>query len=146
MDELLVDGAAVPEAVDAETQELMSVLDPFQGDSQMVKWGQEINLGQLKDEVTAALGAVQMAVYPPEDEAGADLPVDADHPNLVFVSPSSVDLVALRRMLGAHRPDPHYGLTPEQIQQAQLHEKIRAKEPLTQDELLQAVQMLYGAV
>lgn len=139
MDELL--SGAVPEMTDAE---VMDVLDPFAGDSQMLKWTSEVNLGQLQVEVIAALGPVQMAVYPPEDASGEVLPVSAADPLVVFVSPASTDLAAMRAVLAAHRPDPYYGLSPDQIQQVQLEAKVRSGADLTMEELQQAVRQLFG--
>lgn len=139
MDDML--SGAVPEMTDSE---VMDVLDPFAGDSQMLKWPAEVNLGQLQVEVIAALGAVQMAVYPPEDASGAVLPVTAADPLVVFVSPASTDLAAMREVLAAHRPDPYYGLSPEQIRQVQLEAKVRSGADLTMEELQQAVRQLFG--
>lgn len=117
--------------------------DPFRGDSQRFAWTRNLELGQLQVEVTEALGpGIQLAVLHQYDDQGGVLPVDPQHPVVVYVTPSSVDLAALRQVMAVHKPDPYYGMTDEQIAQAQLKTKIAAGEALSPDEMTLALQML----
>jgi len=117
--------------------------DPFRGDSQRFTWTRALELGQLQAEVAEALGPdIQLAVLHQYDDQDKVLPVDPKNPVTVYVTPSSVNVAALRQVMAAHRPDPYYGMTDEQKAQAQLKEKIAAGEALTSEEMTMALQML----
>jgi hypothetical protein len=118
-------------------------VDPFRGDSHRFTWNREVAVGQLQVEVTEALGpSVQVAAVIPIDEDGLPGPVSAQDPVIFYVTPSSVDLAAVRRVLAEHRPDPYYGMTDEEREQAQLREKIAAGGELTPGEMQMALRML----
>ncbi|GAA1978512.1 hypothetical protein [Kitasatospora viridis] len=129
----------------------VGALDPFGGNSQMVTWTSPINLGQFQHELRDALGdAVQLAVYVPREAPvgnlpGAEIPVDADHPLTLFVSPSSVDPTQLRSLLAAHRPDPYYGASAEERLVIQVRQKVAAGQELTPEELTLALKVLMRA-
>ncbi|MEU9405584.1 hypothetical protein AB0E08_07755 [Streptomyces sp. NPDC048281] len=116
---------------------------PFRGDSQRFTWSRQLEIGQLQDEITSALGpAVQLAAFFPLDGDGDPLAVDAQNPITLYVTPSSADLAAVKQVLAVHKPDPYYGMTDEQKTQAQLREKIASGQPLTPEETTAALQML----
>jgi hypothetical protein len=116
---------------------------PFLGDSQRFTWSRELEMGQLQDEVTEAMGsAVRLAAFFPLDDEGNRLGVDAQNPVTVYVTPSSADLAAVKQVLAAHRPDPYYGMTDEEKAQVQLREKIAAGQALSPEEMTLALQML----
>jgi hypothetical protein len=93
--------------------------------------------------VTQALGpAVRLAAFFPLDDDNDPLPVDAQSPITLYVTPSSADLAAVRQVLAAHKPDPYYGMTDEEKVQAQLREKIAAGQTLSSEEMTLALQML----
>lgn len=118
--------------------------DPFEGDSRMLTWSEEVNIGQLVDELSAALPEVQSAVCPPQVD-GVDVDVDATNPLVIFVSPSSTDLSQVRQVLAAHRPDRYYGLSEQEVQEAQLVEKINSDQQLTPAEMQMALKMLISS-
>jgi hypothetical protein len=116
---------------------------PFRGDSQRFTWPRDLQIGQLQDEVTEALGPdVRLAAFFPLDDEGEPVPVGAQTPITLYVTPSSADLAAVKQVLATHRPDPYYGMTDEQKAQAQLREKIASGQPLTPEETTAALQML----
>jgi hypothetical protein len=116
---------------------------PFQGDSQRFTWSRDIQIGQLQDEVTQAMGpAVRLAAFFPLDDEGDALPVDAQNPVTVYVTPSSTDMAALKQVFAVHRPDPYYGMTDDEKAQAQIREKIASGQTLTAEEMTLAFQML----
>ncbi|PPS89450.1 hypothetical protein [Streptomyces sp. MH60] len=118
-------------------------VDPFRGDSYRFTWTRQVEVGQLQAEVTETLGpSVQVAAVIPIDEDGMPGPVSAEDPITFYVTPSSVDLAAVRRVLAEHRPDPYYGMSDEERAQAQLREKIAAGGQLTPDEMQMALRML----
>jgi hypothetical protein len=120
--------------------------DPFQGDSQRFTWAREVGVGQLQDEVIQALGPdVRVVAFLPYDAEGAQLPVDAQNPITLCVTPSSADLAAVRQVLAAHKPDPYYGMSDEAKVQAQVREKISAGQTLTPEEMTLALQMLVAS-
>ncbi|MGA5598387.1 hypothetical protein ACPCSE_29555 [Streptomyces cellulosae] len=136
---------AVVEAAPEAVSDNGDPQDPFQGDSQRLSWSRDMELGQLQEEVREALGEqVQLAVLFEHDEHHVPLPVDSEHPAVIYVHPSSTDLGALRQVLAAHRPDPYYGMTEEERAQAQVREKVAAGKPLTPDEMQLAFRMLLG--
>ena len=119
--------------------------DPFRGNSQRFTWSRALNMGQLQEEISQALGPdVHLAVLHQYDEEDRELPVDAEHPVVVYVTPSSADLAAVRQVMSTHKPDPYYGMTDEEKAQAQLKEKLAAGEPLTPEEMQMAFRMLLG--
>lgn len=112
--------------------------DPFNGDSQVLEWSGELNVGQLRTEMADALGdALQMAVWTPSAS-------DPPGPSRVYVSPSSTDVAAVRRVLAAHKPDPYYGMSADDMTRIQLGQKARSDTPLTADEMQLAVKILFG--
>lgn len=136
------DSAASPVS-EMVTENGVGSKDPFQGDSQRFTWTRQVEVGQLQAEVVEALGAsVQVAAIIPIDEGGQPGPVSEQDPITFFVTPSSVDLAAVRRVLAEHRPDPYYGMDEDQKAQAQLREKIAAGEALSPEEMTRALQML----
>ncbi|WP_428957923.1 hypothetical protein [Streptomyces sp. cg35] len=119
--------------------------DPFDGDSQKFSWPRQVNIGQLQIEVTEALGEqVRLAFILPVGEDGVDEPIDDDHPLVVYVTPSSADLAAVRQVMAAHRPDPYYGMSDEERQAAQLQEKVASGAELSLPEMQQALRLLMG--
>ncbi|MET7363250.1 hypothetical protein ABZS76_33100 [Streptomyces sp. NPDC005562] len=118
-------------------------VDPFSGDSQRFTWPRQANIGQLQIEITEALGdQVRLAFISPRDTEGGDVEVSDEAPLIVFVTPSSADLAAVRQVMAAHRPDPYYGMSDEERQVAQLQEKIRSGADLTMEEMQKALRML----
>lgn len=116
---------------------------PFRGDSQRLTWSRDLQIGQLQDEVTQALGpAVRLAAFFPLDDVGDPLTVGDQTPVTLYVTPSSADLAALKQVLAVHRPDPYYGMTDEEKAQAQIREKIAAGQTLSPEEMTLALQML----
>lgn len=116
---------------------------PFQGNSQRFTWSRDLEIGQLQEEVTGALGPdVRLAAFFPLDAEDAPLPVSAQHPITVYVTPSSADLAAVKQLLAVHKPDPYFGMTNEEKAQVQLREKIASGQTLTPEELTMALQML----
>lgn len=116
---------------------------PFLGDSQRFTWSRDLQIGQLQDEITQAMGpAVRLAAFFPADEEGDRLGVDAQNPVVLYVTPSSADLAAVKQVLAAHKPDLYYGMTDEEKAQAQLREKIAAGQTLSPEEMTLALQML----
>ena len=134
------DAEAIPvEAEDGDKR------DPFKGDSQRFTWPRGVEIGQLQDEVTLALGpSVRLAAFYPVDD-GVPLPVDAQNPVTLYVTPSSADLAAVRQVLAGHRPDPYYGMSEEERTNAQLREKIASGQTLTAEETTRALQMLISS-
>jgi hypothetical protein len=138
----LTTDAAEPMSAEA-VQDGRDPMCPFLGNSQRFTWSRDIEMGQLQDEVTLALGSdVRLAAFFPLDENEAAQPVDAHHPIILYVTPSSADVAAVKQVLGAHKPDPYYGMTDEEKVQAQLREKIASGQTLTPEELTLALQML----
>lgn len=135
------DSAAAP--VSEAADEGLGAGDPFRGDCQRFTWTRQVEVGQLQAEVAEALGtSVQVAAVIPIDEYGAPGVVSAEDPITFFVTPSSVDLATVRKVLAEHRPDPYFGMDEEQKAQAQLKEKIAAGEALSPEETTRALQML----
>lgn len=127
--------------------------DPFNGNSQVVTWGHPINLTQFVAELAAALPDVRIISYQPMENRGDVLnlgaaPVWADpsaeDPVVMYLSPSTVDLNAVQRLLVAHRPDPYFGLTDQQRLLVQVRDKLANGEVLTSEEMMIALQALLG--
>ncbi|MGW9067925.1 hypothetical protein ACWGQT_00535 [Streptomyces yangpuensis] len=119
-----------------------TMLDPFAGDCQRFAWPREVNIGQLQVEVSEVLGeAVRLVVVPPASEEGP-LPVDVQNPLTVFVTPASADLAAVRKVMAAHVPDVHFGMSDLERQQMQLREKVRNGGDLSLAEIQDAIRML----
>ncbi|MEU6362303.1 hypothetical protein [Streptomyces albidoflavus] len=119
--------------------------DPFLGNCQQFTWPRAVHIGQLQAEVSEVMGEqVRLAIVLPVGEDGMDVEVGAARPLTVFVTPSSADLSALRRVMAAHRPDPYYGMTDDERQRAQLEEKVRSGADLSLAEIQQALRMLVG--
>ncbi|MCX4799575.1 hypothetical protein OG497_37610 [Streptomyces sp. NBC_01242] len=117
--------------------------DPFGGDSQCFTWNRAVMVGQLQDELAETVGPeVRVAMLFPRDGEGQEIEVGPQNPITVYVTPSSADLVAVRQVMGAHRPDRYYGLTDNERQDAQLREKIASGADLTQDEMQRAFRLL----
>lgn len=117
--------------------------DPFGGNSQRFTWTRSVMLGQLQDELDATVGPdVRIAMMFPLDGEGQETEVDAQNPITVYVTPSSADLAAVRQVMAAHRPDPYYGMSDEERQNAQLREKIASGVDLTPDEMQRAFRLL----
>ncbi|THA72557.1 hypothetical protein E6R60_26885 [Streptomyces sp. A0642] len=118
-------------------------MDPFGGGSHVISWPRAVTVGQLTDEIAQALGnEVSIAVAMPTDANGADREVSGQHPLKIFVTPPSTDLAAVKQLLAAHRPDPHYGMSDEDIKRGSLERKIRSGEELTMAEVQAALRML----
>lgn len=116
--------------------------DPFGGGSHLIEWPRAVTVGQFQDEVAQACGDdVRIAVTVPTNEDGTDHTVSGQHPLKVYVS-ASADLSSVRKVLAAHRPDPYYGMSDDDVRRAQLEEKIRSDEDLTLREINQALQMM----
>lgn len=116
---------------------------PFRGDSQRFTWPRDLQIGQLQEEVTGALGPdVRLAAFFPLDADDAPVAVDAQNPVTLYVTPSSADVAGVKQVLASHKPDPYYGMTDEQRAQAQLREKIASGQTLTPEETTAALQML----
>ncbi|MFD7835619.1 hypothetical protein [Streptomyces sp. NPDC059761] len=125
------------------SEQASAMLDPFAGDCQRFAWPREVQIGQLQVEVTEALGeAVRLVVVPSAAEEGGLLPVDAQNPLVVFVTPASADLGAVRRIMAAHVPDPYFGLSDADRQRMQLREKVRQGGDLSMAEMQEAMRML----
>jgi hypothetical protein len=123
--------------------QVSTIVDPFDGDSQRFDWPHPVSIGQLQVEVEEALGEhIRVAFIPPVDEEGADEEVSEEHPLIVYVTPSSADVTAVRQVMAAHRPDPYYGMTDEERQAVQLQEKIRSGAELSMEEIQTALRML----
>lgn len=118
-------------------------VDPFNGDSTIVKWATGINVGQLAVELQTALGdGVQLAAYLPQDEGGEETAPDESNPYVLFVSPSSVKAAAVRRVLAAHRPDPYFGMSEEDRARTQFIAKVQSPTDLSDEEMRHAVRLL----
>jgi hypothetical protein len=131
-----------PVSAEAAASESVSK-DPFQGDSQVITWARDLEMGQLQVEITEALGPdVRLAAFFQYDDQNNRLPVDAQHPVSVYVTPSSAPMAAVRQVLATHKPDPYYGMTDEEKAQVQLKEKISSGATLSPDEVQRALQML----
>ncbi|MDQ1041379.1 hypothetical protein QFZ75_007881 [Streptomyces sp. V3I8] len=118
-------------------------IDPFGGDSQTFTWGRDVQVGQLQAELDAEVGPeVRIVVAFPRDGEGEVVAVDAQNPLTVYVTPSSADVAAVRQLMGAHKPDPYFGMSDEERQDAQLREKIAAGQDLTQQEMQRAFRLL----
>lgn len=116
---------------------------PFRGDSQRLTWTRDLQIGQLQEEITEALGPdVRLAAFFPLDEAGEPVAVDAQTPVTLYVTPSSADLAGVKQVLAAHKPDPYFGMTDEEKARMQLREKIASGQALTPEETTAALQML----
>jgi hypothetical protein len=138
----LTNDEAEPTATDLEVGD-GDAKDPFLGNSQCFTWARDLGIGQLQEEVSESLSPeVRIAALFPHDGQGELLPVDAQHPITIYVTPSSADLAAVRQVLAAHRPDPYYGMSDEERTQAHLRAKIAAGEDLTPDEMQMALRML----
>ncbi|MGW7100414.1 hypothetical protein [Streptomyces sp. NPDC054838] len=125
------------------SEQASSMVDPFAGDCQRFAWPREVNIGQLQVEVSAALGdEVRLVVSPPVVAEGGTVAVDAQNPLIVFVTPASADLAAVRRILAAHAPDPYYGISDLERQKMQLREKVRSGADLSLAEMQEAMRML----
>lgn len=117
--------------------------DPFGGDSQIFAWGREVQVGQLQAEIDASVGPqVRIAVALPRDDEGEVVEVDAQNQLTVYLTPSSADVAAVRQVMAAHRPDPYFGMTDEERQDAQLREKIASGQDLTPQEMQRAFRLL----
>lgn len=140
---LIKDDGAAPVPAEAMAAGGGDSKDPFSGDSQRFTWPRELEMGQLQAEVTEALGPdVRLAAFFNHDEEGAQLPVSADRPVVIYVTPSSADLAAVKQVLAVHKPDPYYGMSPEQVQQEQLKAKIASGQELSAEEMQAALRML----
>lgn len=116
---------------------------PFRGDSHRFTWARGLEIGQLQEEITEAIGPdVRLAAFFPLDDEGAPVTVDAQNPVTLYVTPSSADLAMVKQVLAGHRPDPYYGLTEEEKALVQLREKIASGQALTPEETTAALQML----
>lgn len=116
---------------------------PFRGDSQRFTWSRDLEIGQLQEEITEALGPdVRLAAFFPLDDAGEPVGVDPQAPVTLYVTPSSADLAGVKQVLAAHKPDPYYGMTADERARAQLREKIASGQVLTPEETTEALQML----
>ncbi|MFJ4902880.1 hypothetical protein [Streptomyces sp. NPDC088727] len=117
--------------------------DPFGGNSQRFSWNRAVMLGQLQAEMGETIGPdVRVALVFPRGENGQEVTPDAKNPIVVYVTPSSVDLAAVRKLMSAHRPDPYYGMDSAQRQDAQLREKIASGQDLTLDDMQRALRLL----
>ncbi|MFH8483071.1 hypothetical protein [Streptomyces sp. NPDC018055] len=116
--------------------------DPFGEGSHRIFWPRDIVVGQLQDEIRQTLGSeVQIAVSIPTDSDGADHTVGEQHRLTIFVKPSGAgDRVA--ELLAAHRPDPYYGMSDDEVKRAQLEEKVRSGAELTMKDMQAALRML----
>ncbi|MEV7675099.1 hypothetical protein [Streptomyces sp. NPDC088752] len=138
---LIDEDEMLPEQADGSTDPN----DPFAGNSQKFTWAREMTVAQLQAELDETLEhRVSIAVILPLGEDGHPKPVSESDPATIYVSPSSADLSAVRKVLSAHRSDPYYGMTEEQRQNAQLREKIASGATLTPEEVQRALQILLG--
>lgn len=122
-------------------------IDPFGEGSPTLSWTSKINMAQFIAELTETLPGTQIVAYlPQDDESGEEVPVDATHPYVFFLSPPSTDLTAVRQVLASHRPNPYFGMTDDERQQQQivtgLREKVAAGEDLTDTDIQQALRLL----
>lgn len=123
--------------------DMMKVIDPFAGNGVQFSWPSEVNVGQLQNELVKALGpGVQIAVHWSKTEDGEDAPVDPKSPLEVFVTPKSVDLDAVRKVMSVHRPDPYYGMSQEGRRRVQLTEKVKSGADLSMQEMQEALRMM----
>lgn len=129
-------------------------LDPFGGNSQVVTWTLgEVNLPQFNSELQAAFPGVQMVIYAKMSNsddvlmgsAPVQMPVSAEAPLTIYLSPSTVDVERVKGLLGAHRPDPYFGMTPGQQALAQIRSKLASGQGLTQEEMTLAMQAVLNA-
>lgn len=117
--------------------------DPFNGNSQRFTWNRSVLTGQLQAELDETVGPeVRIALVFPQDGEGQEIEADAQNPITVYVTPSSADLTAVRQVMGAHRPDPYYGMSDDERQDAQLREKIASGLDLTPGEMQRAFRLL----
>lgn len=117
--------------------------DPFGGDSQCFTWTRSVTVGQLQAELDETVGPeVRIAMVFPRDAEGQEIEADAKNAITVYVTPSSADLAAVRQVMAAHRPDPYYGMSDEERENAQLREKIASAVDLSQDEMQRAFRLL----
>lgn len=117
--------------------------DPFDGNSQRFTWTRSVAVGQLQTELDETVGPdVRIAMVIPTDSEGHEIAPDDKNPLTVYVTPSSVDLSAVRQVMGAHRPDPYYGMSDDERQNAQLREKIVSEVDLTPEEMQRAFRLL----
>ncbi|MFE0490235.1 hypothetical protein [Streptomyces griseoaurantiacus] len=122
-------------------------VDPFGGDSVRLTWAREVAVGQLQQEIVQVLPDVRLAAaFPLDKETGEPVGVSAQSPLVLYVTPSSADVAAVRQVLGAHRPDPYFGMSEEEKSQAQLKEKIAAGLDLSPQEMQTALQMLVAGI
>ncbi|MFE6000279.1 hypothetical protein ACFQ6C_26020 [Streptomyces sp. NPDC056454] len=116
--------------------------DPFGGGSHRISWSRDVVVGQLQNEISLALGdGVRIAVAVPTDDDGIDYEISAQHRLTIFVTPASAG-AGVEEALAAHRPDPYYGMTPEEVERAQLEEKIRSGAELTMRDMQAALRIL----
>lgn len=128
-----------PQRVDAPADSS----DPFGGDSQRFTWTRAVTVGQLQAELDETVGPeVRIAMVFPRDSEGVEIEIDAQNPITVYVTPSSADLAAVRQVMAAHRPDPYYGMSDEERENAQLREKIASGVDLSLDEMQRALRLL----
>ena len=119
--------------------------DPFGGDSQRFTWPRHVMVGQLQAELDESVGPdVRIAMVFPRDGDGQEVEADGQNPITVYVTPSSADLAAVRQVMAAHRPDPYFGMSDEDRENAQLREKIASGAELSMDEMQRALRLLIG--
>lgn len=100
----------------------------------------EINPSQLADEICERTGRPSFQVLVANPEPGRHH-LNRTLPDRLHVSPP-VDEDVLRELIGAHEPDPDYGLTEEQREQRDLLGKLRDGKSLSPKELNRALMLV----
>lgn len=134
----------VPMKKEAGTQKAGGLLKPvepekafFDGDAETIRVTRDIHPGQLLHEVDTALGdpdRYHVIGHLEQD----DHPVSETNPFTLHIH-GGVDAQVVRDLVDSHEKDPHFGLSPEQIEIEKLKTRLRSGEDLSAAELNKVV-------
>jgi hypothetical protein len=120
------------------TTEQAMAEDPFSGGSHRLKVGKELAVDQLADELSAAAGEpVMLVVWAPVNGE----PIAEDNQSLVCVSPETVNVDVVLRVINDHVPTTTEA-DLERVERERVLQRIRDGVTLTPDEVQIALRAL----
>jgi len=119
------------------TPKKMADTNPFDGDCYTTSLDRQVNVAQLGDEISEAVGFnVQLSVVNP----CPGTPISEDNPATMYIHPP-VDGRVVRGKIRSHQIDDLYGLSEDQRARLTLTDKLRRGESLTEKEQATALRL-----